>query len=75
MERYMIISKLVLIVGVLVVLLMGCEIINIGKGVVIGVVIGVVLGKVIGDYDDKCIFIGVVIGVLVGVVVGDYMDK
>lgn len=60
-------TKSVLTVGVLAVLLTGCETTNTGKGAAIGAATGAVLGKATGDHDDKRIFIGAA--------VGDYMDK
>ncbi len=68
-------SKSALTVGVLVVLLTGCETTNTGKGAAIGAATGAVLGKATGDHDDKRIFIGAAIGALAGAAVGDYMDK
>ena len=61
--------------GVLAVLLTGCETTNTGKGAAIGAATGAVLGKATGDHDDKRIFIGAAIGALAGAAVGDYMDK
>lgn len=68
-------SKSILTVGVLAVLLTGCETTNTGKGAAIGAATGAVLGKATGDHDDKRIFIGAAIGALAGAAVGDYMDK
>ena len=68
-------TKSVLTVGVLAVLLTGCETTNTGKGAAIGAATGAVLGKATGDHDDKRILIGAAIGALAGAAVGDYMDK